>query len=346
MDRNLDLTGKKVEDVDIFAPEYLMSDNEKIVDYVLVSFPGGISIYNDFLKFGNISFGVVKDRVFEDKLELKNELIEDNNIFWITNSDRPLLSTIETNIVDYCNLNCKGCTHFSNLFHRGDMVPFSTYCKDLKQLCQNVNIFRFNMLGGEALLNDRIIDYINFTRENLPYSDIGFITNGLLLPRQKEEFFICCVNNNILIEVSEYLPTSRMKDQIIGILEHYGIMYKIRANIDKFMKNIDLSGKSDQYNAMINCLQGGCNFLRNGKLYKCPFEALGNRFFEHFQLDIRLQGGVDIYDKGLNWQELIYNYENEPVDACRYCGIGEWFPWENSGNPTIDDWVLEINNES
>ena len=55
---------------------------------------------------------------------------------------------------------------------------------------------------------------------------------------------------------------------------------------------------------------------------------------------IRLQGGVDIYDKELDWKRLIDVYENEPVDACRYCVKGEWFPWENSNTPTADEWIV------
>lgn len=93
-----------------------------------------------------------------------------------------------------------------------------------------------------------------------------------------------CIENNILIEISEYPPTSRMERQIIDILEQYGITYEIRKDINEFMKNIDLSGKADKYEAMRSCLQNGCNMLRDGKLYKCPFEALGNKFLNIFRL--------------------------------------------------------------
>lgn len=341
LDRNPDIVGKKIDGTGIFAPEQLRLDHEMTVDYVLVSFSGGISIYDQLSGFGNIKFGIVKDKVFSHKLKFKNRLMEDSNIFWIADSNRPLLKSTETNIVDYCNLNCKGCSHFSNLYHEGDIIPFETYCKDLRRLSKKVNLLEFDMLGGEALLNDRIIDYINKTREILPYADIRIITNGLLLPKQKEDFFICCIDNNVLIEVSEYPPTSRMKKQIISVLEQHGMMYRIRENISRFMKNIDLSGGADKCDAMKNCLQNDCVFLRNGKLYKCPFEALGNKFFEHFQFDIRLQGGVDIYDEGLDWKELVYGLEKEPVNACRYCGKGEWFSWEYSNNPAADEWIVK-----
>lgn len=342
LDRNLNLTGSKIDGIDIIVPEHLQADGEMDVDYVLVSFLGGIGIYDQLLEFRKTKFGIVKDRVFKNKLELKDKLMEDSNIFWIVDSGKPLYKSMETHVVDYCNLNCKGCSHFSNLCHAGDIVPFNTYCRDLEQIARKVNLFCFSILGGEALLSDKILDYIRVSRQILPYADILLITNGLLLPAQKEEFFISCAENNIAIEVSEYPPTSRMRDQIIRVLNQYGVMYHIRDGINQFMKNIDLSGKADKYNAMKSCLQDGCNFLRNGKLYKCPFEALGNKFFEHFQLNICLQGGVDIYDEGQNWKELVYSLEKEPVDACRYCGKGEWFAWENSASPTVDEWIVGI----
>lgn len=339
-DRDPSWLDKKIDGIEIFAPEQLRLGGGITVDYVLISFLDGISIYDQLSEFTGVKFGIIKNRVFSNKLVLKNKLSEDDNIFWIADSNKPLLRTVETHVVDWCNLNCKGCSHFANLYHAGDMIHFDTYCRDLEQLCQKVNIYQFNMLGGEALLNEKITDYLDFTRRVLPYADIRLITNGLLIPTQKEDFFISCIKNNILVEISEYPPTFRMESRIISVLEQHGITYKIRKDISKFMKNISLSGKADKYEAMRNCLQDGCNILRDGKLYKCPFEALGNRFFEHFQLDIRLQGGVDIYDKGLDWKKLIYNYEKEPVDACKYCGEGEWFPWEYSNTPTVDEWIV------
>lgn len=291
VDSNPNIVGKKVDGISISASEQLYFDNENIVDYVLVSFLDGIRIYNQLSKYRNIKFGIVKDRVFKDKLKIKNRLMDDSNIFWVSDSSMPLLKSVETHIVDYCNLNCKGCSHFSNLYHSGDRIPFDTYCRDLQRLSQKVNIFLVSMLGGEALIHERIIDYIDFTRRILPYADISIITNGLLLPKQKEDFFISCVENNIAVEVSEYLPTSQMLNHIICILEQYGIVYKIRKNINMFMKNIDLSGKADKNKAMKSCLRADCNFLREGRLYKCPFEALGNKFFEYFHLKCKIRGG-------------------------------------------------------
>lgn len=339
IDKNPDLMGKKIIGVDVVQPEYLQLSDRLEIDYILVAFMDGVSVYNQLSQFGSIKVGIVKNCVINQQLELKEDLRKDNNIFWVT-LNKPLLKYLETNIVDHCNLNCKGCSHFSNLYHVGDAIPFDIYCKDLEQISRNVNLFQFRMLGGEVLLNERLIEYITFTRKVLPYTDIWLVTNGLLLPRQKKVFFQTCRNNNIKIEISEYKPTLYIKSQIIELLNKYEIPFSIIENLNDFGKNIDLSGNADKYEAMERCREHGCHFFRNGKLHKCPFEALGNRFFEYYQLDASLQGGADIYDRGLDWGKLIYQLDNHPIEACRYCGNEIHFKWEVSSNPTVKDWIV------
>ena len=274
------------------------------------------------------------------RLKIKKDLLNDNNIFWVTENDKPLLKYLETNIVDCCNLNCKGCSHFSNLYNIGDMIPYESYCKDLKQISEKVNVFQFRMLGGEVFLNRKLIDYIKFTREIMPYSEIWIVTNGLLLPRQNEEFFLCCEKYQIGIEISEYEPTAYVKEQIIESIKPYDISYHFTQKIDKFGKNIVLAGNVNNNYAMEHCREHDCHFFRQGKIYKCPFEALGNKFFEYYNLDIRLQGGTDIYDEELEWDNLIFLLNNMPVDSCKYCGDELCFDWEASNRPIMEDWTI------
>lgn len=340
IDKNPALIGERINDVEVIQPEYLQVPHKLEIDYLLVAFMDGVRVYNQLSQFGNIKVGIVKNCVMNQQLNLNGDIRKDNNIFWITTNNKPLLKYLETNIVDYCNLNCKGCSHFSNLYHVGDAIPFEIYCKDLEQISQNVNIYQYRMLGGEVLLNERLIDYIVFTRKVLPYTDIWLVTNGLLLPRQRKEFFQCCIDNNIRIEISEYKPTTYIKSQIIELLNKYEIPFSVIENLNDFGKNIDLLGNVDKYEAMKRCREHDCHFFRNGKLYKCPFEALGNKFFEYYQLDASLQGGADIYDKGLDWGKLICQLDNHPIEACKYCGNEIHFTWEISSKPTVKDWIV------
>ncbi len=344
VDSSKSVSGQKINGREIISPERLQEIYADELDFVLVAFLNGIEIYRLLSKMNIGRFGIIWNRVLEAGMQLADDLTLDRNIVWNDAEylGGPVLRSLETNIVDGCNLNCKGCSHFSNLFDRDTRVPFEVYCKDLKHITEHAHIHQFNMLGGEVLLNPRITEYIEYARKRMPYSDIELITNGLLLPRQTETFFRCCAENDVTISISGYPPTLRLKDRITEIMDKYGIVYIFREDVKEFGKNLDLSGSMDQCEAVKKCRGSRCAFLRYGKIYKCPFEALGNHFFDHFNLDISLQGGIDIWDENLDWSMLAERFMQpyEPVDACRYCGEEVRIAWEAAKEPALEDWVV------
>lgn len=62
----------------------------------------------------------------------------------------PFLNYLETNVVDHCNLNCKGCAHFSNIYDN-NYVDLVDYERDIKLISQKFNVYYFRILGGEPL---------------------------------------------------------------------------------------------------------------------------------------------------------------------------------------------------
>ena len=314
VDKKEENWGKCIDGVEVISPQTMVEN--KPAELVLVAFLNCIKHYEEFAEYKGIKFGFVKNPVFQKQLSLEKELLQDGNIFWTEDCAQPLLMMLETNVVDWCNLNCKGCSHFSNLYHKGDMVPYDSFCRDLAQMAQHVNVYRLNLLGGETLLHDRLTEYMEYSRKVLPYAEIRVITNGLLLLKQNDTFFQNCKKYNIGIDISEYKPTSAIVDKIEALLQEQCIAYTVRDNKGDFGKNIDLTGQTDKLWAMQHCRESECHFFRNGKLYKCPFEVLGNKFFEHYNLDIRLEGGVDIFDPNLDWAEAMCAINYKPVDAC------------------------------
>lgn len=202
-------------------------------------------------------------------------------------------------------------------------------------------IYQLNLLGGEALLEEKICDYIQYARNMLPDSEIQLISNGLLIPKQPDAFFECCRENNIFISISGYQPTLFMKEKIIDIFDKNHVIFSFRDEVAEFGKNIDLTGTADKAEAVKRCRESKCHFLRHGRIYKCPFEALANRCFEHYGLDIKIYGGKDIYDENLNWKKMTEDLFSHPVDACRYCGKEEKIRWSVSDQPELEDWVVK-----
>ena len=341
VDSNQQKWGTKLNNKPIIAPDEIIEFYEKN-DVILVAFTNGITVFEQIKSRYNCKFGIVRNCVFEAKLQLKNDILKDNNILWNDAEflQKPMLQSLETNVMDGCNLNCRGCSHFSNLFHRDEKIDFGTFCKDLKRITDNVYIYRFNMLGGEILLNNQLIDYIEYAKKVMPDTDIELVTNGLLIPKQDKSFFECCKKNNVIIGISGYKPTLALKNEIIKVLEENQVTYIFRDVVEDFGKNIDLTGKNDVEIAVKNCRESKCHFMRRGKIYKCPFEALGNKLFTHFNVDIELKGGIDIYRDDLNWQEVVNRLHNNPVEACRFCGKEERIEWRVANPPCLEDWII------
>ena len=342
VDKNEMLWGKEIEGIEVISPERLQKIFNSNIDFLLVAFSNAIFIYEELIGMKLDKFGIVRNRVFEARLELDQDLFQDKNIFWSEAPylNKPMLKSLETNVVDYCNLNCKGCSHFSNLFQHGEKVPYDIFCEDIKQIAEHVYIYQLNLLGGEVLLEERICDYIEYARKMLPDSEIQLVSNGLLIPKQLDDFFECCRENNILISISGYKPTLLLKEKIVEILKQKQVVFAFRDEVAEFGKNIDLTGTADRFEAVKRCRESKCHFLRYGKIYKCPFEALGNKYFEHYGLDIRVCGGYGIYEENLDWKRLIENLFNYSVEACKYCGEEQKIQWGVSNKPNLEDWAV------
>ena len=333
---------ESIAGINVVDPEEYLKMYDESVDCVLVTFLNGISIQSQIQEMGIKRWGVVNDNVFLKKMNLEYDLLNDRNIIW--NSDRemnlPVMETLETNVVDYCNLNCKGCSHFSNISEQGAQIPYEIFERDIKFLSDKIYIKQFNLLGGEVFLNTRIIDYIECLRQYMPKSYIVVITNGLLIPKLDKSILMGLEANHVEIQITEYFPTTKIKNQIEETLNQYHIRYQLRDSVVTFGKNIDLTGGNDPQKSQTSCRQHTCQFLRDGKIYKCPFSALGNYFFDYYNIPLHFEEGIDIYCKDINWERLSNNLRKMPIELCRYCGLEERFTWEISRNPHKEEWLI------
>lgn len=330
------------EGIPVVSPVIYIEKYSIHTDFVLVAFVGSISIVDQLKGLGIKRFGLIDRRVYTFRMTLRNDLEHDPNIIW---NDEELLKkacmdTLETNVVDYCNMNCKGCSHFSNLFPRGSGIPFETFERDIKQLSTKVFISQFNLLGGEVFLSGRLVDYITVLKKYMPKTKIELVSNGLPIVNQEKEILEFIRDNEVAVSITEYPPTSKVLSKIKDTLEKYQILYNVRPLVKTFGKNIDISGRNDPNVAMLNCRESKCQFLRDGKLYKCPFAALGNYFFQYYKIPIYFQEGIDIFNCTLDWKEEITKLCNEPIEACKYCGKEERFLWERSDFPIKEEWLI------
>ena len=76
------------------------------------------------------------------------------------------LDYLETHIINKCKLNCKGCSHFSNIVDDEDApVDITVFEKDFARLSELFDhIFTIRLMGGEPFLNPDMGKYIEKER--------------------------------------------------------------------------------------------------------------------------------------------------------------------------------------
>lgn len=227
-----------------------------------------------------------------------------------------LMPHIELHISDKCNLNCKGCSHFSPLYDEINAV-YEDKLSDIRKIKALFdNIFRIDILGGEPLLNPELSKYIIGLREELPDTFIQVYTNGLLIPNLDDSVMQLFYDNNIGVSISEYAPTHNIIDKIISRLNQFHIRYHLAAYDDKQVFNIPIStSESSIYPKM--CISDGCITISDGKISRCPTLMYVNKFNSVFHQNLPEDGIYQISDYS-DGRKLL-NDMKKVVPLCKHC---------------------------
>lgn len=249
-----------------------------------------------------------------------------------------VLPQVEMHIMDACNLNCRGCTHFSPAFSR-QMPDFDSRMSDIKELKRIfTHVAVFYILGGEPLMNPQIKDYVCEIKSLLPETSIILVTNGLLLTSIGEDILKCFRDNNVIVSISEYEPTHRMIDRIKSRLGEFGVVYQIRAYDSKQKFNKPLSLKADSIHKL-KCISDGCVNIYEGKIARCPTLMYIEHFNEVFHTSLPDEGVIRL-EAVQNGRELLDELK-QSVPLCKHC-IEYEIPWSSCGKEiTVHDFAVD-----
>jgi len=80
----------------------------------------------------------------------------------------PRLQRLVVHLTDHCNLNCKGCTHFSNIAKPAfaDVEQFECEFKQLATIFSEIT--EIYLLGGEPLLHPRLTEFLRSRAQPFP----------------------------------------------------------------------------------------------------------------------------------------------------------------------------------
>lgn len=229
---------------------------------------------------------------------------------------------IEYHLVDSCNLNCAGCSHYSSLIDEKTIVPLEFIIKDLTILKDKVgdNLKWLRLLGGEPLLHPDICGCLIKIRELFSKTQISLVTNGILLTSMDQEFYDICLDCNIEIAITDYRIVKNLSSIMFGMhksgirTRHYS-----NPNIWHYQHIRLIEGR-------IDCLEkcpykNACNNYRDGKIYLCPHIAYIEYFNKYFNKGIRLDETDFIDLKNIeSFDELIEKLNKLKPNFCyQYC---------------------------
>ena len=249
---------------------------------------------------------------------------------------QPYLGLVEFHLAENCNLNCKGCAHFSQLAAKelADPAVLERDFARLSEISEGL-VGQIHLMGGEPLLNPDVCKIMISARKYFSQSKIILLTNGVLLPKMDDEFFATAAKNKILIAATPY-PLEINWDKVNEKIAKFGCQFNWHAG-DKpgektFRKyTLDKEGKQ---NARLNFMRCGmansCVLLRDGKLYPCSIIANIHHFNGYFGKKGELEKPmlpskidyIDIY-KATSYEEIL-RFMAHPAPFCRFCKLDEW----------------------
>lgn len=258
-----------------------------------------------------------------------------------------MIDLIEFHIVEHCNLNCKGCIHFTPLADKS-CIAIKTFKNDVKKIASifSGDIKEIHILGGEPLLHPELNKILKITRKHFKNSEIKLISNGILILSQKEIFWKTLKQNDIHLSVTEY-PIGIDYQKISHLTKKYGIKYSFYAPSKKNAQwhfPIDLLGSQDEQYAFDNCRKGNnCTNINiiDGKLYMCPIASNIKYFNKFFNKDCKIERKDYLKIKEIKNIEEINQFISKPTPFCRYCNI-EKRTFDNKWEVTqrkIEEWI-------
>ena len=292
-----------------------------------------------------------QSRCRENRLEaqlksLQHQQTEQQNRFLRT-TPQPRLEYFVLNILDHCNLRCKGCDHFAAIAEKRFIEP-EVISRDLQRMSEltHGHVTRIGVMGGEPLLHPQLLQIVAETRKWFPETRVQIVSNGLLLNQQNEEFWAVCRENRIEIVVTKY-PLQLDFDRMTETAKAQGVAFQFYDKTGEVLKTstkmtMDPEGMQNPIDSFVHCYHANrLPLLMEGRFYGCPIAANVRHFNKKFGTNMQPEEGdwLDIYS--LTDVNELTHFICSPRPFCRYCNTrGRIFgmPWSRS-EQKMDEWV-------
>ena len=252
----------------------------------------------------------------------------------------PTLYHFDIHITDHCNLNCKGCGHFSNLCEP-NFLDLDAFRVDMAAIAAKLRIEQIYLLGGEPLLHPRIAEFIRVAREHFPETRIYVVTNGSLVMRQNDEFWSAMADTHTVLMADAY-PIGLPVEQIDRRAEETGVSVEWTDARELFFKvPLDLSGSQDPADSYARCSGvNNCPMYKDGRLYPCAFAPYIDAFKAQFGVEGLSVSEADSISVRDTDSQAIMHFMTRPIPFCRNCDFDrfELYEWGRTERK-IEEWT-------
>lgn len=214
------------------------------------------------------------DEYFHNKPFYDTNPVYSNNKIYITHLDY--------HISHACNLACKGCAHFSD-YNFSEILSIDKIKHDFSFWSSKIKPRRFNISGGEPLLNKDLYEILYLVKNTWDYDYIAIQTNALLLYRFPELGKIlsklrCFLHVSTHSVEKKYLEKLKPNLEILKQWKKdYNINVKITQSHKKWLnlfsgwgESLEPSENNDYIESWNNCPTGqDCFQLKDNEIYKC-----------------------------------------------------------------------------
>ncbi len=243
------------------------------------------------------------------------------------NEGRVTTWSLETHLVDHCNLRCACCcTRSPELAER--FVDVAALRDDLARAAAVLRPSVFKLTGGEPLLHPEIVAIAEAVRASGIAPVVSITTNGLLAPGLPDAFWRALDRMTLSIYASAPLP-ARTVELVRARCASHGVSL-VEKRIDRFQV-LDAAGEQEDpvtHATFAACwLRHRCHMLYRGRFYACTRPphleqvgaAAGLAELDGVELDAE--------PRALLGRVLSYLERDAPLASCRHC-LGAGGPWE------------------
>lgn len=249
---------------------------------------------------------------------------------------------LEFVVTDYCNLNCRGCTHYSPLAAK-EFTPIESLRRNMAHLGRvcGTDVESVYLIGGETLLYPDIIAAMEALRESFATQKLYIFTNGLMIPRLDDAFWATAARLDIILAITRY-PIRFDYDAAIALCASKGVRTEVfgdRSMKDSFYRfALDPAKKQNKRIAHFKCFNRGCVSILGERLYPCSISACVGHLNKACGTDFRHTEADSLKVDEIKSAAEIRRLRDNPVPFCGYCRAPQTVPYAPSKRQ-VSEWV-------